>query len=183
MKAVLDANLFFSTWITDPLLSFAESGYYRPIWSERILGEVAEHLPDVWAHASEEDVLGYLDMIRKAFPEAMVEGWERHEQSISLPDVDDRHVVAAAVEAHAGTIVTANIKHFPSSILRTYGIKATTPDSFLSTLYEEDEEESRRLMHELIRSKRHPPRTMDEEIRHLERLGLITFAAKLRHMG
>ena len=47
MKAVLDANLFFSTWITNPLLTFAEEEFYEPVWSERIMAEVKEHLPQV----------------------------------------------------------------------------------------------------------------------------------------
>ena len=57
MKAVLDANLFFSMWITDPLLSFAEADFYEPVWSRRIMAEVEEHLPKVWAGASTNAVV------------------------------------------------------------------------------------------------------------------------------
>lgn len=79
MKAVLDANLFFSAWITDPLLTFAEEGFYEPIWSERILAEVKEHLPQVWSSASLEDTNRYVSMIQAAFPEAMTKNWQRYE--------------------------------------------------------------------------------------------------------
>lgn len=180
MKAVLDANLFFSMWITDPLLSFAEADFYDPVWSRRIMAEVEEHLPKVWAGATPNTVARYLMMIQAAFPEAEVEGWQWHEQAVKLPDTDDRHVVAAAIEAHADVIVTMNVKDFPDAALSPYGIRAMSPDRFLTMLFNEDPEESLRLMRALVDSKNRPPRTMDEEIYHLERLGLHEFAALLK---
>ena len=47
MRAVLDANVFYSTWVTDVLLSFADADLYEPAWSDRIMGEVRNHLPHV----------------------------------------------------------------------------------------------------------------------------------------
>lgn len=40
--AVLDANVLVPTALCDTLLRWAEDGFYRPLWSERILLEV-EH--------------------------------------------------------------------------------------------------------------------------------------------
>lgn len=34
------------------VLLFAEADFYEPVWSRRIMAEVEEHLPKVWAGAS-----------------------------------------------------------------------------------------------------------------------------------
>jgi len=44
----------------------------------------------------------------------------RHEpliDALTLPDFDDRHVLAAAVTARAQVIVTTNVKDFPTAAL------------------------------------------------------------------
>ena len=38
--ALLDANVLVPTALCDTLLRLAEAGFYRPLWSERILLEV-----------------------------------------------------------------------------------------------------------------------------------------------
>ncbi|HEX6454225.1 MAG TPA: hypothetical protein VF060_32790, partial [Trebonia sp.] len=48
-----------------------------------------------------------------AFEDALVTGWEPIESEIVLPDLDDRHVVAAAVHGRAQAIITANVSDFP----------------------------------------------------------------------
>lgn len=40
----------------------------------------------------------------------------------SISDVDDRHVLAAAILARANTIVTHNMKHLPKECLESYGV-------------------------------------------------------------
>ncbi len=52
-----------------------------------------------------------------------------------IPDADDRHVVALAVHAHANTIVTNNIVHFPEAALSPHHLTAQTADDFLVHQY------------------------------------------------
>jgi len=53
---------------------------------------------------------------------------------LDLPDPDGRHVLAAAIRAHAGDIVTYNIRDFPAESLKPYGIEAQHPDEFVTHL-------------------------------------------------
>jgi hypothetical protein len=56
-----------------------------------------------------------------AFPYAEAEPTVEHYQRLrgfSLPDEEDRHVLAAAVAAEATVLCTANTKDFPESVMR-----------------------------------------------------------------
>lgn len=50
---------------------------------------------------------------RMAFNDAVAVNWESLEGTFGLPDVDDEHVVAAALVGGADVIVTSNLKDFP----------------------------------------------------------------------
>jgi hypothetical protein len=59
----------------------------------------------------------------ESIDDAMVDGYEPLIETLTLPDADDRHVLAAAIHCGAQVIVTANLRDFPdarlhSSILR-----------------------------------------------------------------
>jgi hypothetical protein len=51
--------------------------------------------------------------MNSAFNDAVVANWESLEGTFGLPDVDDEHVVAAALVCGADVIVTSNLKDFP----------------------------------------------------------------------
>ncbi len=70
-----------------------------------------------------------------ALPGATISGYEDLVPTVSLPDPDDRHVVAAAIAAGASIILTWNLKDFPATALKKYGLRRHTPDAFLSGLY------------------------------------------------
>ncbi len=48
---------------------------------------------------------------------AEVTGYEFLIDNLTLPDADDRHVLAAAIHGGASIIVTANLRHFPAETL------------------------------------------------------------------
>ena len=66
-----------------------------------------------------------------AIPDALVRHYESLIDGITLPDPEDRHVLAAAIKCGAQLIVTANLKDFPQEYLASYGIDALHPDEFI----------------------------------------------------
>lgn len=66
--------------------------------------------------------------------DCLVTGFEYLIPTITLPDLDDHHVVAAAVHTGATVIVTFNLRDFPSAKLRPYNIRTQHPDDFITGL-------------------------------------------------
>ena len=64
------------------------------------------------------------------------DGYEDLIDSLTLPDPDDRHVLAAAIRSSAEVIVTYNLKDFPAETLAKFDIEAQHPDDFLLSLFD-----------------------------------------------
>ena len=120
--AVLDACVLYPPSLRDLLLWLATVEAYEPRWTEEIHGEwtrnvLADH-PDVTP--------AQLDRTRRlmsqAVPKGLVSGYEARIPLLSLPDADDRHVLAAAIEAGAAVIVTSNLSDFPAATLGAHGV-------------------------------------------------------------
>ncbi len=108
---------------------------YRPVWSEHILAEMAKAMRTK-LHRSPAEVAWRKQQMKQAFPEAVVAVPPELLRAVEcIPDEDDRHVLAAAIVAHANTIVTQNTKHFPKSCLDRFGILCQTADEFLIHCY------------------------------------------------
>lgn len=56
-------------------------------------------------------------------------------RGITLPDPDNRHVVAAGIAGGASVVVTWNIRDFPEAELARHGMRRETPDQFLLGLH------------------------------------------------
>lgn len=56
--------------------------------------------------------------------------------SLTLPDPDDCHVLAAAIHAGADAIVTFNLKDFPKEIAAQYNVEILHPDDFIEFQYD-----------------------------------------------
>lgn len=57
--------------------------------------------------------------------------------TLSLPDPDDRQVLAAAIRTGAEIIVTFNLRDFPAATLEDFEIQAIHPDDFLVSLLDQ----------------------------------------------
>ena len=134
--AVLDTSVLGPSLQRDFLLSLPVEGTYRPLWSSAILDELVLHeakklvrrgTPDADATARADRLI---TTMTRAFDDALVTDWEPLEGTYSLPDPDDRHVVAAAAKGGAEAIVTSNLKDFPAAQLPA-PIRAISPQEFV----------------------------------------------------
>lgn len=179
--AFLDANIFPHTWLTDVLPTFADHHMFDPEFSNEVLGEARRALIDdlgkdpIWTER-------YLTAISNIRPYYLVSATPELDDTVMLPDVDDRHVAAAAHNGDADVIVTFNLKDFPAEQLAKIGLAARHPDTFLVSLAENQPEKAVKAMIELVASKRHPPRTMSEELDRLESSGMPEFARTMRKL-
>ena len=80
----------------DTLLRLADSGAFRPLWSDRVVEEALRALQHIHPDIDQNRFLSRFRSMDEAFEDARVKGWEPLEHSIDLPDPDDRHVVALA---------------------------------------------------------------------------------------
>ena len=122
LTAVLDACVLVPISLADTLLTFADAGLFQPLWSDLILVEVKRTMTGKLG-MPEDRVTARLDQMNQAFPGATVTGFEHLIPSMTNHP-KDRHVLAAAIEGGASTIVTANITDFPSRATDPYGVRA-----------------------------------------------------------
>jgi hypothetical protein len=117
--ALLDTSVLWPSVQRDFLLSLAIEGLYRPLWSSAILDELRYHeAQKLIRHGhdqatAEQKAQRLVGQMSSAFNDAVVANWEGLEGTFGLPDVDDEHVVAAALVGGADVIVTSNVKDFP----------------------------------------------------------------------
>jgi predicted nucleic acid-binding protein len=110
---LLDTCVLLKSYLCDTLLSIAEEGVYRPLWSEHVLVELRRNL--VKAGAKQEAVEHRLTQMAAYFPDARVTSYEELIGSMTNHP-KDRHVLAAAVAGRADILVTENLKDFPPLI-------------------------------------------------------------------
>ena len=132
-----DANVLYSRVLRDYLLYAADQEIVAIAWSSQILDEVTEHLManvEGFDQAAAQRLVGAMN---RAFPYAEVEPDGEHWRAlreISLPDEDDRHVLAASLAAEATVLCTSNTKDFPANVAEALGFEVLTPDQLLSRL-------------------------------------------------
>lgn len=130
MRVVLDACVLYPTLLRDLVTEWAGAGGFTPLWSERILEE--------WRRAAArlgprdaEIAAAEIAALNTRFPDAIVTVRQETLEIAYLPDPDDSHVLAAAIDGEADEILTLNIRDFPSNALSAHGIMRRHPDEFL----------------------------------------------------
>lgn len=133
--AILDTSVLWPSLQRDFLLSLAVEGIYRPVWSAAILSELEVSEVHKLIKRGEREAEAtrrarhLIEEMRSYFNDAEVSGWEPLDGTYGLPDPDDEHVVAAAVVAGAGVIVTHNHRDFPEDRLPG-GFQVLPPSEF-----------------------------------------------------
>ncbi|MAM86415.1 MAG: PIN domain-containing protein [unclassified Hahellaceae] len=133
---VYDANVLYPAPLRSFLMYLALSGEFRARWSNLIHEEWIRNLLVQRPDLKREKLERVRDLMNQHVPGSVVAGFESLVDSIHLPDPNDRHVVAAAIQTRAEAIVTFNLKDFPDSALEQYCLTAIHPDEFISSLFE-----------------------------------------------
>lgn len=115
--------------------------------------------------------------------DCLVFGFEDLEPAISLPDPDDRHVVAAAIKAGASIIVTFNLRDFPEEELARHGVVAMHPDAFALEVLARHPAAVIEVLAMQAADLRNPPHTGLDVLAALERRGLSSLGAAIRAGG
>jgi len=133
MRVLMDACVLYPTVTREIMLGCAGHGCFVPLWSARILEEwaraVARNLPDQQDVARAE-----IALLRHHWPKSEIATDDQLEASLTLPDINDRHVLAAAVTGHADGLLTYNRRDFPARVLAGFGIRRLDPDMFAMEL-------------------------------------------------
>jgi predicted nucleic acid-binding protein len=128
--AVLDANVLYGALVRDLLLSLAHADLFSAKWTVDIRREWTCSLLKNKPEMGPQIELA-ANTMERAIPDCLVTGYEHLIEGLTLPDVKDRHVLAAAITGHADAIVTFNVKDFPHDALDPFGIEIQTPDEFV----------------------------------------------------
>lgn len=174
--AVLDACVLVPVALADTLLRTAEKGLYRPLWSDRILAEAQAAIIEIRPGA---DTAKRFAAMRGVFADALVTGWEGRVPGITLPDENDRHVVAAAIQGGADVIVTANLSDFPAAALGPLSLEAVHPDDFLLDQFDLSPTAILEVISDQAAATSRPPLTRHDLVVTLSRAGVPRFADEI----
>ena len=177
---IYDACVLYPAPLRDLLMHLALSDFFRARWSNMIHDEwirnVQANRPDLSRDRLERTRLQMNHSVR----DCVVSDFEYMISSISLPDPNDRHVVAAAIHCGASLIVTFNLKDFPDSALKTYNLAAQHPDDFIVDLLDLHPAGVLEAAASHRRSLKSPPKTADEYLDTLLAQGLTQTVAVMR---
>lgn len=101
ITVICDACVLYPFHLRNILVQASVDGLYEARWTDEIHDEwIRSLLADIPAIPPErlENTRRLMEM---ALPNARIDGYQHYIDKLALPDPDDRHVVAAALEANA----------------------------------------------------------------------------------
>jgi predicted nucleic acid-binding protein len=168
--------------VTNVLAQLAIEGLYTAKWTKKIDEEWVRAILKTHSNFTQEQANKRLAALHDAIPD-----WEVDEDqylglidALNLPDPNDRHVLAAAIAGHADCIVTFNTKDFPTEEMEKRGIEVLHPDDFISLQLTLEPVPALTAIKHIRARLKNPPKTAQEYIELLERVGLVSTAEKLK---
>ena len=107
---VYDACVLYPAPLRDLLMHLALSDLYRARWSEAIHDEWTRNVLLSRPDLAPAQLQRTRQLMNAHVRDCLVTDFEYLIPSLSLPDLDDRHVVAAAIHSGASLIVTFNLR-------------------------------------------------------------------------
>lgn len=180
---IYDACVLYPAPLRSFLMYLAVTDLYHARWTNEIHEEwmrsVVKDHPDI----SRDQVERIRDLMNLHVRDSLVTGYESLSDGLTLPDPDDRHVLAAAIHCGADTIVTFNLKDFPQEALKPHGIEAQHPDDFLNCQLDLAPHVVCAAAKKHRSSLKNPPMNVPEYLASLERQGLPQTVSILREFS
>jgi hypothetical protein len=171
--AFLDASVLYPAPLRDLLLELAVSDLYRVKWSEAVHEEwivaVLRNRSDLGRAQLERT----RDLMNAHVRDALVTDFEQLIDVLDLPDLNDRHVLAAAIKGRADLIVMANLKDFPADKLDRWGIESQHPDEFLTHQFHLSQPAFLQAVKTVRMRLKNPPKSVEDYLDTLRRQGLL----------
>lgn len=180
LTVVYDACVLYPAPLRDFLMWLALTDLFKARWTSQIHDEwirnVLQNRPDLTL----QQLTKTRNLMDRNVRDCLVTGYERLIEGLELPDLDDRHVLAAAIRCHADLIVTFNLKDFPSQCLEPYEVEAQHPDEFITYLIDSNPIAvcAAATKHRSMLKK--PPKSREQYLDTLLKQGLPKSSAKLR---
>jgi predicted nucleic acid-binding protein len=175
-----DAIVLYPSTLRDLLIRMAQAGLVQAKWTAQILDEVFTNLLANRPDLDPARLARTRELMNRAVRDCLVTGYEPLIEGLSLPDPDDRHVLAAAIKAKAQLIVTNNLSDFPADALRAWDMAAKTPDEFVLDQADLSREAVHGAIQRIADSWTNPPGTIAGVLASLERDGLVETVASFR---
>jgi predicted nucleic acid-binding protein len=137
VRVILDTCVLVPVIIRELLIRLGSEKYITPLWSKQILKEwqgVFNKRNLEMAAQTQIEIL----LLTAKFPGSNIVVDDMLEKSLFLPDLEDRHVLAAAINGQADLIITQNIKDFPYRILSEFNVKVQIPDKFFVEVFNDN---------------------------------------------
>lgn len=177
--AVLDACVLYPAALRDLWMHLTVRFVFQPKWTDEIQDEwirsVLEKRPDLRPEQFARTRL----LMEAAGRDWQVPDYQDLLSGLSLPDPDDRHVLAAAIASQTPVIVTFNRVDFPEAALAPYGVHSVHPDAFACELLDAKPEAFLLAMRSQRASLRNPPKTPEAYLDMLQRVGMAQTVARL----
>lgn len=177
---VYDACVLYPAPLRDLLMHLALSDLYRARWSDMIHDEWTRNVLASRPDLTSAQLHRTRELMNSNVRDCLVTGFEHLIAAIKLPDLDDRHVAAAAIHSGASLIVTFNLKDFPLKALKPYNLAAQHPDDFIVDLLDLQPAGVLEAVASHRRSLKNPPKTADEYLDTLLAQGLTQSVAVMR---
>jgi len=178
-SVVYDACVLYPAPLRDLLMYLALTDLFKAHWTDRIHEE--------WIHAlvskqgRDRKVLEKIrDLMDAHVRDAKVTGYEYLIDTLTLPDPNDRHVLAAAIKSNANAIVTLNLKDFPTTYLAEFDIEVIHPDDFITYQLDLAPTTVCRALKLQRESLKNPPKTAEEFLATLQKQQLPQTVHALR---
>ena len=137
MNYLIDTCVLFPTVMRTILLEAIKSKHDSAFWSEKILREWSTSAKKV-GNLGQLQADSEISILRANWPNSVISFSSELEESLYLPDLNDRHVLAAAIAGKCDAIITLNKKDFPRQILDQYGLLRLDPDHIILEYLKDD---------------------------------------------